>query len=373
MPKRFSSNCRVFFVTTLISIITLFAAETKSAPLEIRGQISARVYRDSSIINIASNWFVVTIDDKNTRIKAGPMGDPAIIDFEYGLLDKDSYLLINYVTNLLVTEINKVVGGVATKVKLRTPQKAQNTAMIFLNNGRTPGYVLGMISPVWMAYCFHLDLPNSETTRIQGAPIFSMGKTYRQQGGLAEITYTLNSQSPFFLQTLVETGDSKQFETLKMPPPLRGVFTNATYNVLRWTNVASYTVPQQFYITNYFVMGATGLADVEKIVFEGTATDFLVNVPSVPVINIPLVTRAVERRSGLVAPLSEFSYTTTNGILLSREKVVQHEDFIVELSERPGSTPWSNSKNRLIIRVAFVALIVLPLIVWWFTRRKSRR
>lgn len=266
------------------------------------------------------------------------------------------------------------MGGVAKKVKLPTPQKAQNTGMIFLNNGRVPEYALGTISPIWMAYCFNLDLPDSETNHIRASPIFSMGKTYRQHGGLAEITYTLNSRSPFFLQSLIETGDSKQFETLKMPSPSRGVFTNATYNVSKWTNVASYTVPQQFYVTNYFVMGAIGLADVEKIVFEGTATDFTVNVPSAPTFKIPLVTRAVERRSVLVAPLSEFGYTTTNGILMSREKLVQHEDFIVELSERHGSTPsWSNLKSPLIIRVVLVVLVVLPFAIWWFTRRKFLR
>ncbi len=329
---------------------------------------------NSSTAHVASNWFVVTIDDKNTRIKAGPMGDPAIIDFEYGLLDADSYLLINYATNLLVTEINQVVDGVAKKVKLATPKKAENTAMIFVNNGRIPEYALGMLSPVWLAYCFNLDLPDSETNHFQASPIFPMGKAYREQGGLADMTYALNSQPPFFLQTLTESGDSKHFETLKMLSPSRGVFTNGVYNVERWTNVASLTAPQKFYATNYFVMGPSGLADVEKIVFEGTATDFVANAPSPTPFNIPLVTRVVERRSTLVAPMSDFSYTTTNGILMSREKLVQHEDFIAELSEKHGSMPSGpNLKSRLIVRVTFGALVVLPFAIWWFTRRKSLR
>src|SRR5258708_7524780 len=78
----------------LLSVFALFAEETKADTLEISGIISAKFYRDSSTFNSTSNWFVATIDGNNTRINAGSMGDPAISDFEYGMLDKDSYVII---------------------------------------------------------------------------------------------------------------------------------------------------------------------------------------------------------------------------------------------------------------------------------------
>lgn len=157
----------------LVTIFVLFIFEIQAAALEIGGVIFAKVYQASDIINTSSNWFLVTIDGKDARIRAGPMGNPSIRDFEYGILENDSYLLIHYVTDLKVTEAYEFRDGNAVKVKLAVPLAAENSATITLNNGRVPEYDLGLISPVWMAYCFNLDSEHSETNHTQDSPIFS--------------------------------------------------------------------------------------------------------------------------------------------------------------------------------------------------------
>ncbi len=368
------SMLRNFLPTFLLPILFLYTVETKAETLEISGVISAKFYKNSAILNTASNWFVVTIDGKNTRIKAGSIGDPAISDFEYGILEKDSYLLINYVTNLLVTEAFRVEGGNSVRVKLAAPKKAENAAMVFFNNGRSPEYEVGMLSPVWMAYCFNLDSHHSGTNYILDSPVFSMGKGFRERGGLADIAYTLNSSSPNMLQTLVEIGDSKRFEILNLPSPSHGFFTNAVYEVSMWTNVAGFAVPHRFHATYDFIMGPSGIINSAKVVFEGAATNIVLKMLSQPAFTIPAVTRVVERRSALVTPMAEFSYTTTNGIFLNREKLLQHEDYLIATSEKSKSmfAPQSYLKWRVITVVMFGVVTLLALAIWWFMRNNNR-
>ena len=357
-----------------LAILVLFTFETNAATLEIGGVISEKIYQGSEIVNTASNWFVVTIDGKNTRIKAGAMGDRSISFFEYGILDKDSYLLINYVTNLLVTESYQIKNGNAVKVKLATPRPIENSATITLYNGGVPAYDLGMLSPVWLAYCFNLGSEHSETDHAQDSPIFSMGDDFRKLGGLANMAYTLNPSLPNMLQTLVESGESKRFELLKLPSPSRGVFTNLIYEVSMWTNLTSFALPQRFHATSDLVMGPSGIINSLKIVFEGTATNFVLNSPSIPAFSIPKVTRVVDRRSSMVAPLTEFVYTTTNGVLLSREKLLMNNNYLSDRSDMSKSrrAPQSSIRWRLIVIIAFGLITFLGVVVWWFVPANKR-
>jgi len=350
----------------LVTIFVLFIFEIQAAALEIGGVIFAKVYQASDIINTSSNWFLVTIDGKDARIRAGPMGNPSIRDFEYGILENDSYLLIHYVTDLKVTEAYEFRDGNAVKVKLAVPLAAENSATITLNNGRVPEYDLGLISPVWMAYCFNLDSEHSETNHTQDSPIFSMGVSFRKLGGLADMAYTLNSSPPRMLQALVESAHSERFEKMKLPSPFPGRFTNLVYEVSIWTNVAGFALPQQFHATYHHVMGSSGIMNSLKVVFEGVATNFNANTPSLGGFRIPKVTRVVERRSALVNPLASFAYTTTNGVLLSREQLLQNKGYLRErlaMPELPRATQ-SYSKWRVVVIVALGLVTLLPLAIW---------
>lgn len=355
---------RLIFI--LFLVVAKFNSQVKAANLEICGIISATLYKDSSKISISTNWFIVELSGNKTWIKAGPMGDPIIRDFEYGLLDKYSYVLINYNTNKYATEAYQVTDGHATKIKLEVPQKGVNTAMMFVNSGRVPEYGFGLLNPVWLAYCSHLDLADSISNSTGYTPIFSMGSVFRENGGLANIQYILNSNAPHFLQNLVESGDFKRFDALDLPAPSTGFFTNAFYAVANWTNIANLTVPQKFYATNLYVMGGFGVVKSARIIYEGTTLNIKLN-GAIPSPMIPSVTRIVERRSAFVKPLLEFSYTTTNGILMNREKLILNENYEAEMSEKAlFPTPLSQKaylKRRIVLYTFFGLLAILPIVI----------
>jgi len=299
--------------------------------LEISGSIVQKIYfSKENIIQSQTNSFVVSIWGNHARIEAGPMDNDKITGFEYGMLGKDSYLLTRYVTNLLATEVYQMDG--TQPAKLKTPVRPENDATLTINDGVVPEYAFGFISPVWLAYCFHLERTNALTARTQYPPIFPMGSPFRSDDGLADISYTLNTNPPYMVQSLMECGDPHQLKPLRSYTD--GIFTNAEYRALAWTNFSGFTVVQQFQVTNFVIGSRLGVIVRRTVVYEGTATNIALRLKPVPAFSIPDRTYVVERRSAMATPLSNFGYTTKNGHLLDRTELLNDADFKDQQTER---------------------------------------
>jgi hypothetical protein len=358
-------------VFLLILFFSFVFVRSRADSVEISGIILAKSYEGSSVLSVKSNWFIVIIDGDNTRIKAGPMGDPRISYFEYGLLGPDSYTLIHYTENSLVSTNSKnhpetqtiKIDGVTVKAESVKSTNNLIEAGIYVNNGRIPEYGLGLLNQVWLAYCFHLDLNQVETNHILLTPILSVGDDFRDYGGMADVKYTLNSSPPHFLQNLVEFVAKDKFNNYNLTPPAEYIFTNALFSVISWTNVENLAVPKFFSITNNYIDGSAWT------VYEGLTENVSFNLSSLDSFKIPLITRVFERRKSVVSPLNKFSYTTTNGILMSRAKVEVNQHFRNELKEMQGLPSQMNSgehsKKKLFIFAIFITLTALPLILIW--------
>ncbi len=300
--------------------------------LEISGIIKQSIYyAEAKTLRTITNNFTVKIWDDKARIEAGPMDNLSLSGFEYGMLGKDSYLLIRLVPGLMATEVYQVKNGGAKLVKLKTPVKSENDANLTINDGEVPEYSFGLISPVWMAYCFHLGGTNVNQTTARLPPIFSMGSPFRTANEIADISYTLNSQAPFMLQTLSEYGNPDQIKALA--PLTKEIFTNAIYRVVTWTNVGGNEVAQQFQVNNTFIGSRAGVIITRNIVYEGVATNIVVRTEPAPQIQVPKNTRVSEHRSKMVTPLDSFSYLSKDGHLLTREEILKNSEYKDQLSE----------------------------------------
>jgi len=298
--------------------------------LEISGIIKQTIYyAEANKFQTNKNYFTVKIWDDKARIETGPMDDPSLSGFEYGMLGKDSYLLIRLVPGLMATEVYQLGSNKPTKLKV--PVKSENDANLTINDGEVPEYSFGLISPVWMAYCFHLGRTNVNQTMAQLPPIFSMGSPFRTAKEIADTSYTLNRKAPFMLQTLTEYGDPDQIKALALLT--KEIFTNAIYQVLTWTNVGGNTVAQQFQVNNTFIGSRAGVIITRSIVCEGVATNIVVRTEPAPQIQVSKNTRVTEHRSKMVAPLDSFSYLSKDGRLLTRDKILKNSEYKDQLSE----------------------------------------
>ena len=320
-----------FLVFSVCLVARHSTAEAKPVSvLEISGIIKQSIYyAEANKFQTSTNNFTVKIWDDQARIEAGPIDNPSLSGFEYGMLGKDSYLLIRFVPGLLATEVFQL--GSTKPTKLKTPVKSENDATMTINEGPVPEYSFGLISPVWMAYCFHLGRTNLNQTTDQLPPIFSMGSPFRTDNEITDLTYVLSTNAPFMLQTLTEYGNPQKIKALESLT--KEIFTNAIYRVVTWTNVEGHKVAQHFQIANTFIGSRLGVVIKRDILFEGIATNIFLRTEPAQQIQIPKNTRVSEHRSKMVTPLDSFSYLSKDGHLLTREEILKNSEYKDQLSE----------------------------------------
>ena len=119
------------------------------------------------------------------------------------------------------------------------------------------------------------------------------------------------------LESMTQWLDVNNYKKVNLTPSFDGIYTNAIYEVLNWTNVAGLLLPQNFKAVNYF-------PDGNKIIFEGIANGVLTNSNAKIGLVVPTRTRVYERRFGDNTLTSdEFVYNVTNGILSTKKQLLK--------------------------------------------------
>ena len=294
-------------------LITLFfnnvhAATNGPTALQIKGFITRSRTPGAYGLVSWTNSFSVVFGPQVTIATIGDPASPRIESVEAGSLDNDSYLLIRFATNLLVSEATIVRDGVFTKVPLKHPLKPINDAMLFLDQGHVPDGHYGLLAPVWLAYGISHYLPAKETAIAKFAPVFPLQDDFDEHGGTGLVEYHRHKAMPFLAQSIVQCVKKESFTKVGSVPFFSGIFTNATYSVSEWTNVLGNSRPAKFTATNYLPKG-------EHFAFFGLVTQIVVAAEQARGLQIPNVTHVVERRAVLTKENVAYAYTTRDGSL----------------------------------------------------------
>jgi hypothetical protein len=340
-----------------------------AASFEVKGTITITRTIEGQQTTL-NDWFIATVSENTNRIRTGAMGNSEMTYLESGTLVDGSYVLIMFDTNRTVTEYNQVENGHVTTIKLKTPIKPINDAMLTLNKDSIPNKGPGILTAVWLAYASGSQFKAQGIgLSSQSPPLFPLAADYAKLGGLARTEYSVNPTPPHLLESLVQWLDPKTYEHINLSPLFQGIFTNTTHEVLTWTNVEALLVPQRFKTINYTANG-------DRIVFEGIATNIIANVEPLSGMVVPKTTRVVERRfgDGALFP-SEFAYTTTNGNLWTKEKLLEHTNALRNVIHNGAEPPGQqlNVKNHApIVRAIILTLLFLPIaIVIWQRKRNN--
>jgi hypothetical protein len=268
-----------------------------------------------------------------------------------------------YKTNITVAEYQQMENGKVTTIKLKTPMKPANDAMLFLKSGSVPKHSGSVITPVWLAYCSSLTFNARNVEGLRLDPMFPP-----PSGPLAtamvEVEYRVNSSPPFLVERLIERVQSSAYPRLIASLTPRSKATNVVYTVLSWTNVSDLMLPQHFQLIHYCAPDTkNGGAFVE---YDGVATAVSTNVAQPSDLTIPTVTRVIEERVGYGVSSIDDAYTTTNGTIWSREKLLARDKAA---GARAQVRQAEAGKRRAFIYVVFALVLISPLLI--FIRRRG--
>lgn len=291
---------------------------SRANPMEFRGSISATKYEGESQVFTITNWYSVVLDGTNSQIRTGAEGDANVLYSEYGRIGKDSYFMTVLNTARTAQEYIETQGEVVRTIKVDKPFTPINSAMLWVNDGVVADAGLNFITPVWLAYSFGGIFGNGSSQIANMSPIVSVGSRFRELGGEAEVESRFDSRPPKLLAYLVERLTGSTFRKLGLQAPFSGDFTNCIYETIAWTNVQDLTIPLRFRVVENILETAS---QQSRVIFEGELT-MVKPTNSIPVFPPPLITRVVERRRDIVAPYPEYSYTTTDGRLWTRDQIL---------------------------------------------------
>lgn len=208
----------------------------RALTLEVTGTLIGCKLRGDLVLMTSSNWFKATFNERVCNIKTGSFGRDEVIYHEYGVLEKDSYVLEEFNTNRTITEYVEMHGGVAKHFKLDKPVRPANEAMLFLSEGGVPESNLGLLTPVWLAYGFRSPAGRTSGTAKSRA-IFPITVEFLQRGGQTDVEYAMKPSTPQFLSQLREVVSARDLTRFHLRSQFGGDLTNCTYQATGWTNV----------------------------------------------------------------------------------------------------------------------------------------
>jgi hypothetical protein len=308
----------------LIASLLLLLADngaSQGSSFQVSGYVSAISPRNGEFLTNSRGFWAV-VSESNALIHAQPGSQNVGLDYsEFGTEDTNGF------------HISKFARG-------RDPvaeQGVRNDSTMTIQPTRVPGWDVGGLVPLWLAFGSHLEfqvrrdefLPMMSLPILVGEPSESLSQRTQRIETLLRMKlrsqWQLNKRKPFLTETFVDYRDAKWDSEDLSPSTIPREYStgrsNWTYRVQSWTNVNGLHIPLHAQLirfrenTNPSSPQLLTIAQDIRIVVTNVATG-VTRKSFVPLLSTS--TRVLDRRfnDGNVTP----EYYPTNGVLAGAEE-----------------------------------------------------
>ncbi len=365
--------------------IRVSAQTAANSAFGVTGRVEYRFYDDGKVVDSETNAFEFLTDGSVFVIRTFPPSNETGLKVEYYEYTSDSTI------SFLVTKFAPLAANtnLFDKSKLiRLPDgrpgvntgkgtvSAINEAFADIRPDSMPPNHIGFVFMPWLAYApdkvFSLD-----GRKVKLPPFGFVGPSWPgYQGHKVEMRWTKSDYSRLNPQVLFEYADGelflftqeqrKQFGLPMLPTSYEQGYTNATYQVLSWTNIVDLLIPLHFRYTKFIPrLNSSNSNDLDiQLTYDGLANGFKLGVETLSLPwKLPNWTRVTEYRFS-ASQAQPHTYVAENGQILTRSEIEAREKQLnISVAARSGQI------RRIILII--LALCTFPLVLIYLRRYRT--
>ena len=311
-----------------------FAQDARDIQFTASGVVDSQYYSEGNLTSHLTNGFTCYVSKAKYSIFFTANSEAKLLRSLDCLFDgTNTYLTTRFSTNP-VTAVSTMDGVQIPEHIWLKPRVPNNNAFLQITKGSMPWSANLAVSLVWVSLASSAE--PTEVLATSQAPLTFLGMVYSNQHIKLRAASRKNGNFPNFLEWREDYHEGATFsETLGVlqRTPFTGAmslgYTNSTYNVVAWTNVAGLSFPKQTQLKAYFP--TKDKSNVEcRIVCSAFVSAIQIGNPDTsfkPVVEpkTTVIDRRPESDGGQAGPF----YLSMDGGLLSLSQITNNSPYRV--------------------------------------------